>query len=506
MAEHYYTKFFFLIKFYIYCILLSSEAAPSGSLVTKLPGFAGTFPSKHYSGYINIDGNPSGKNIFYYFVSSERNPTSDAVVLWLNGGPGCSSFDGFVYEHGPFSFEVGKAKGSLPKLHLNPFSWSKVSNIIYLDSPTGVGFSYSKDPTKYTTGDLQTASDTHTFLLKWFEQFPEFISNPFYIAGESYAGIYVPTLASEIAKGIKNGDKPVINLKGYMVGNGVTDPYFDGNALVPFAHGMALISDEIYEAARVACKGNYYANYDEANCNQKLQRVSQAIDGLNIYDVLEPCYHSPDTAKQKAKGNSSLPLSFQQLGMTDKPLPVRKRIFGRAWPFEAPVRDGIVPLWHTLAASSATTSRITVPCFDDEVATSWLNNKAVRKAIHAAPESVSGPWDLCTSRISYNHDSGSMIPYHKNLTMQGYQALIFSGDHDMCVPFTGSQSWTRSIGYKIIDEWRPWISNSQVAGYVQGYDHNLTYLTIKGAGHTVPEYKPHEALDFISRWLEGKPI
>lgn len=67
-----------------------------------------------------------GKNLFYYFVASERNPSEDPVVLWLNGGPGCSSFDGFVYEHGPFNFQQGNGSGNLPQLHLNPYSWSKV--------------------------------------------------------------------------------------------------------------------------------------------------------------------------------------------------------------------------------------------------------------------------------------------------------------------------------------------------------------------------------------------
>lgn len=73
----------------------------------------------------------------------------------------------FVYvSAGPFDFEAGKPKGSLPILHLNPYSWSKVSSIIYLDSPAGVGFSYSKNESEYTTGDLKTAADTHSFLLK----------------------------------------------------------------------------------------------------------------------------------------------------------------------------------------------------------------------------------------------------------------------------------------------------------------------------------------------------
>ncbi|KAK7820599.1 serine carboxypeptidase-like 20 [Quercus suber] len=76
----------------------------------------------------------------------------------------------------------------------------------------------------------------------------------------------------------------------------------------------------------------------------------------------------------------------------------------------------------------------------------------------------------------------------------------------MCVPFTGSEAWTRSMGYKIVDEWRAWTSNGQIAGFTQGYEKNLTFLTIKGAGHTVPEYKPREALDLYSRFLSGVPI
>ncbi|XP_022149961.1 serine carboxypeptidase 1-like isoform X2 [Momordica charantia] len=478
--------------------LAAIGAAPQGSLITKLPGFTANFPSNHHSGYINLDENSTGKKLFYYFVASERSPAEDPVVLWLNGGPGCSSFDAFVYEHGPFNFEEGNPKGTLPTLHLNPYSWSKVSNIIYLDSPAGVGLSYSPNEANYITGDLQTASDTHTFLLK---AFPEFLQNPFYIAGESYAGIYIPTLASQVVKGLKVGAVPVINFKGYMVGNGVTDQKFDGNALVPFAHGMALISDAIFREAEASCSGNYYRP-QTSDCSKKLDRVEEVLDDLNIYDILEPCFHEPNANKAN-KTNTNLPSSFQQLGQTKKSLAVRKRMFGRAWPFRAPVRDGIVPSWSELIESD---TKSHVPCMNDEVATTWLNDESVRAAIHAEPENVAGPWELCTRRITYFHNAGSMIPYHTNLTSQGYRALIYSGDHDMCVPYTGSQAWTSSLGYKIVDEWRPWLSNAQVAGYLQGYEYNLTFITIKGAGHTVPEYKPKEAFDFYSRWLEGTPI
>lgn len=489
------------IALFLLCISSSSlvvfiQSAPETSLVTHLPGFDGTFPSKHYSGYVPIGG-ADGKKLFYYFVLSERNPTEDPVVLWLNGGPGCSSFDGFVYEHGPFNFEKGKSQNSLPKLHLNPYSWSKVSNIIYLDSPAGVGFSYSGNRSDYITGDQATAIDSHKFLLKWFELYPEFLVNPFYIVGESYAGIYVPTLSFEVVKGIDANVKPVVNFKGYMVGNGCTDDKFDGNALVPFAHGMGLISNELYQEVITECQGNFY-NPASDDCENKLGKVDNEISALNIYDILEPCYHG--SGSKITTVTSRLPQSFRKLGETDRPLPVRTRMFGRAWPLRASVRDGIVPTWPQLLNSG------NVPCTDDEVATSWLNDETVRKAIHAEPASVAGEWELCTGRILFRHDTGSMIKYHRNLTSRGFRALIYSGDHDMCVPYTGSEAWTRSMGYEIVDEWRPWIVKQQVAGYIQGYGNNLTFLTVKGSGHTVPEYKPAEALAFYSRWLAGEKI
>ena len=80
----------------------------------------------------------------------------------------------------------------------------------------------------------------------------------------------------------------------------------------------------------------------------------QELNGLNIYDILEPCYHSSEIRYPLAD-NSSLPASFRMLGQTDKPLRVRKRMFGRSWPLRAPVKAGRVPTWPELGSSS-------VPC------------------------------------------------------------------------------------------------------------------------------------------------
>ncbi|KAL7599435.1 hypothetical protein Lser_V15G26919 [Lactuca serriola] len=474
-----------------------AQSAPLNAIVLLVPGFTGILPSKHYAGYVTLDV-IRGKKLYYYYVLSERDPSKDPVVLWLNGGPGCSSFDGFVYEHGPFNFEKDKT-GGLPKLHLNPYAWNKVANMIFLDSPVGVGMSYSLDKSDYHTTDTKTALDSHKFLLEWFKLYPEYLSNPFYISGESFAGIYIPTLSYQVIRGLETGDKPTINFKGYIIGNGVCDQVFDGNAIVPFVHGMGLISDELYAEVNKTCKGEFYKLRNK-ECESKMRKVDDVLDGLNMYNILEPCYHANNSNKMNE--NTKLPLSFRKLGETERPLPVRTRIFGRAWPFKAPVKPGYVPTWPEILESTQA-----VPCIDDSVASRWLNDEAVRVAIHADPIILAGKWMICTDRIKYHSNAGSMIQYHKILTSRGYRALIFSGDHDMCVPFTGSEAWTRSLGYKVIDdEWRQWDVDEQVAGYLQAYDKNLTFLTVKGAGHTVPEYKPKEALAFFSRWLDGKEI
>lgn len=469
--------------------------APDEALVESLPGFSGSFPSRHYAGYITAD-DEDRHTLYYYFVTSSNNPATDPLILWMNGGPGCSSFDGFIYEHGPFSFEANGTSGGLPSLTINPYSWTKVASIIYLDSPAGVGFSYSNVTKDYSTGDFKTSKDVHAFLLKWFEEYPEFQLNPFYVSGESYAGVYVPTVVREIVTGIQNGTKPIINLKGYLIGNGVTDEVFDGDALVPFVHGMGLISDQLYKEVQRVCNSSYWNATDSA-CIAKLDELNEDVSALNVYNILEPCYH--DTSVQDGIVMvHGLPQSFRSLGERERALPIRRRMFGRAWPLMQPVRPGRVPSWPALGLTS-------VPCLDFEIANRWMNDPSVRKAIHAQPVSVIGIWTVCAD-ISYDHDAGSMLPYHKYLLNEGYRALIYSGDHDMCVPFTGSEAWTRSMGYEVVTDWHPWFTNNQVSGYAIVYGKNLTFVTIKGSGHTVPEYKPQEAFNFFKQWLSGESL
>nr|ABR16352.1 unknown [Picea sitchensis] len=479
-------------------VQLNCNGAPASARVKYFPGYHGNLNSEIYAGYVTV-GEVNGIELFYYFVKSERNPAKDPLLLWLTGGPGCSSFTGFAYELGPMSFDLNNNSGNLPTLISNPHSWTKVSNIIFLDSPVGTGFSYSNTTTDYVTGDFKSVSDIHTFLIKWFEAFPEFLSNPIYVGGDSYSGMVVPLVVHEIANGNEAGIKPTLNLKGYLVGNGGTDEAFD-NAQVPFAHGKGLISDELYQAVKETCNNSYLYSTN-ASCLSNLLAMWKDLIGINTAHILDPiCF--PISKKQESLSSQKiLTKRYEKLEVFDQLLESRRRMSSHGW-FTKSSEDGYLTVQLQLGYQDRP-----CPTVDKyQLSYIWAKNPYVRKAIHAQSEEITGEWKRCTPRFKYNYDVRSVIEYHRNLTRKGYRALIYSGDHDLIVPFIGTQAWIRSLNYTIVDDWRPWWVDRQVAGYTRLYDNNLTFATVKGGGHTAPEYKPRQTFVMFKQWTSGEPL
>ncbi|EEC76120.1 hypothetical protein OsI_13388 [Oryza sativa Indica Group] len=211
-------------------------------------------------GYVSVD-EETGTELFYYFVESERSPSTDPVILWLTGGPLCSGFTALVFEVGPMNFVLAPYNGSLPRLVNNQYSWTKIASIIFLDTPVGSGFSYARDPKGYNVGDISSSLRVVTFLKKWFNDHPSYLSNHFYVGGSSYAG------------------------KGYMVGSPLTDPKYDRNSIIPYAHGVGIISDQLYEAAVANCKGDYVNPTNEI-CANVLNAVDNLMSELDNGDIL----------------------------------------------------------------------------------------------------------------------------------------------------------------------------------------------------------------------------
>ncbi|CAN1848108.1 Serine carboxypeptidase-like 25 [Linum perenne] len=161
--------------------------------ISELPGQP-KVKFKQYSGYVTVD-EVAGRALFYWLteVPASSHPSSKPLVVWLNGGPGCSSVAyGASEEVGPF-----RINNTASGLYLNKYSWNSVANILFLETPAGVGFSYSNHSSDLLdTGDIRTATDSLQFLLHWLDRFPRYKDRQLFLTGESYAGHYVPQCES----------------------------------------------------------------------------------------------------------------------------------------------------------------------------------------------------------------------------------------------------------------------------------------------------------------------
>ena len=159
------------------------------------------------------------------FFESRTSPENAPLVLWLNGGPGCSSTTGLLFELGPCS--IANEDQNTTR---NPFSWNSHANMIFLDQPVNVGYSYADDGTTVNTSPA-AGQDVYAFLELFLNRFPEYSTQPFHIAAESYGGTYAPNFAHVIYqenKKLQLAPTPKlvhINLASVMLGNGQTDPY-----------------------------------------------------------------------------------------------------------------------------------------------------------------------------------------------------------------------------------------------------------------------------------------
>ncbi|GMH17985.1 hypothetical protein Nepgr_019826 [Nepenthes gracilis] len=450
-----------------------TQPAVSLSRIEFLPGFDGALPFELETGYVGVDESEDVQ-LFYYFFESEDNYREGPLLLWLTGGPGCSTVSAIFFENGPLKFVEVKYDGRLPRLTLNPHSWTKTASIIFVDMPVGTGFSYARVPSASHSSDFIAARHANEFLRKWLMDHPKFLTNPVYLAGDSYSGFTVPVYFEEMRKGNEKGMEPFINLKGYMLGNPVTDPPTEDNSRVAFVHGMGLISDELYESLQAKCHGNI-RSVDPRNveCVIDVQDFYRCISGVQSNQVLEPvCAFASPMPHELLLGTGRRFLEDEH-DASQIQKPSLRDFYCRS--------DGYLLAFY------------------------FLNDKEVQKALHVHEGSI-GEWVRCNYGINYTTDIWTSVPYHANLTAKGYRALIYSGDHDMVVPFRGTEVWIKSLNYSIVDDWRPWMVDGQVAGFTRTYSNNMTFATVKGGGHTAPEYRPKECVAMFRRWVSGDPL
>ncbi|XP_030518738.1 serine carboxypeptidase-like 45 [Rhodamnia argentea] len=443
------------------CVTLTGICSSSALNTTSAADRIASLPGQpqvtfhQYAGYVAVDEEQQ-RALFYYFAEAEGNPAEKPLVLWLNGGPGCSSVGvGAFCEHGPF-----KPSGDV--LLKNDYSWNKEANMLYLETPAGVGFSYSVNTSYYkSVDDKMTAIDNLAFLRNWFEKFPEYKERDLFITGESYAGHYVPQLALLIVQ------SKLFNLKGIAIGNPLLEFNTDFNSRADFFWSHGLISDATYESFNTICNYSQIRRQSQSGpltpvCSRVASESSREISKfIDTYDV------TLDVCLSTVSSQSAVLNKLQE------------------------------------------TEKIDV-CVEDE-ALKYLNRKEVQEALHARLVGIS-TWTVCSEVVRYEYQNLEIptITILGELVKSGIHVLVYSGDQDSAIPLLGSRTLVnnlaKQLGLNTTVPYRVWFEQRQVAGWTQVYGDILSYATIRGASHEAPYSSPERSLVLFSSFLGGRPL
>ena len=468
--------------------IFSTNSSVESDIVKSLPNYA--YHGRLYSGYLSVSNT---KQFHCMFNLAHEDWEHKPLVLWLNGGPGCSSLDGWSAENGPMQMDE---KGNFV---MNEYSWHRAANMLYIESPGDVGFSYidSKLDYELEINDDIAAEDNFKALQDFFKKFPTFKGKDFYISGESYAGIYVPMLANKIILYNKDAiSSNKINLKGILVGNGVADWNYDtNNAMIDFAFTHHLTSYEHRLEYNKFC----ILNYNQTKCDELVEKLNGWLKNINVYDYLQKC-ETPTNEYGDNDYFSSYylksPWAFPNLKQKQKE--------------QKEKQEKIKILKHLnqnniLSEEQEKKLNLSPPCINDKPMVDYFNKPEVKAALHV---NTNINWELCSSKVNERYkiqDKGSIWAY-PNIIKAGIRVLIYNGDTDMSVPFNGNQAWIHNLGLEIEKPWQQWRAfddMENVAGYYIKYK-GLTFCTVKGTGHMVPQWKPKEAFYMFNKFLNGE--
>merc|ERR1711871_1659562 len=344
----------------------------------------------------------------------------------------------------------------------NKYSWSRKANMLYLEQPKGVGFSFcdaarearkrgadsASSSSKCMNDDASTAVDAHEALVNFFKSYPTFSRSAFYIAGESYAGTYIPMLMDEIDR---NGE--LANFKGSMIGNGcwgsecfygMSEPEIDYHIW----EGHAMIPQTLKAQIDATCND---FGHPSKQCAELLDQSSDVAGDFNVYNIYDVCNGDDSTADASVAGDSSAARSRHARIRAAQRNREQLRLSHPA--------ESYSPHPQLRGALND------FACGGQPMMEKWLARADVMKALHV---------DADTGGMRYNANVGDITTLYKRLVKK-YRVLIYSGDVDGCVPYWGTERFVASIGGDPTKAWHAWRSNSAedkgsvVAGYATGY-------------------------------------
>lgn len=400
-------------------------------------------------------------------------------------------------ENGPF------AVNSPGVVTMNPWAWNRKANVVWVESPAGVGFSYSNTTSDYGVGDARTTSDAVTFLQRFlYDYFPQHRGAPVWTTGESYGGHYVP-LFTLAAFNTRASTRP-INMRGMMVGNAWTDAANDNAGALEMWWTHAIIDQAAVGAVTAACN---LSDIGPLAVESSVVAAAAAGAAATTTTTTTPAFASCSHAVNYVQSVAFADIDIYDL-LVDN-CNVNTALATRT--VEALSAAGSVA--HRIMAGAKTKSgkknekRQFDPCSANNLEP-YLNDPTVQAALNAI---VGTQWSMCSSVVDYDRTSilTSMLPVYGKLFQTGLHVMIYSGDVDGIVPVLGTLKNVAALKRPVKTSWRSWYVTDQygkqVGGFVTEYD-TFTLTTVRGAGHMVPMYKAQRGFVMFESFLHNQTL
>ncbi|PTB64899.1 serine carboxypeptidase [Trichoderma citrinoviride] len=508
--------------------VLRSKFHENVTISFKEPGICETTPGvKSYAGHVHLpprlledaDGEPQNYpvNTFFWFFEARENPSTAPLAIWLNGGPGASSLLGLLMENGP-CFVNEDSKSTM----LNPWSWNNEVNMLYIDEPNQVGFSYdtptnctanlspdglilnpadfsaqlpelnltsmvgtfsSQKPTHTTNSTAQAAHALWHFAQAWFSEFPHYKPSDDRISiwAESYGGHYGPGFMrffqqqnEKIADGtIKDEHAHYLHLDTLGIVNGWLDSLIQEEAYIDFpynnTYGIQVFNQSIYEEL----KHNFTK---PKGCREQIERCQKSLSLFDVATVNAQRVNFVDLCEMESWCKSPAASTYLSLdsGWFD---------------ISHPVRDPFPP----------------------SHAYGYLTEESVLGALGSPVNFTAVSAAVSNNFISsYDEFHGDFIDAVGYLLDHGVKVHMMYGDRDYACNWIGGERASLAVPYSHADDfaragYAPLITDKGVAGLTRQYG-NYSFSRVFQAGHMVPSYQPEAAYEIFMRATFNRDI
>ncbi|KAF2204046.1 alpha/beta-hydrolase [Delitschia confertaspora ATCC 74209] len=434
--------------------------------------------SKQWTGWLDI----GPKHLFFWYFESQRAPKTDPFLLWLTGGPGGSSMVGMLQELGPCLIN-GHGNGTV----YNEYGWSRQANLLFVDQPAGVGFSYMDDGTPMPADSFTAAQDMHLFLQIFTTKvFPALKGREFHISGESYGvlvsfthlqGHYIPILGSQIiSQNALYPKRPQVNLVSILVGNGYVSPL---DTSFGFWETLCTTNPGVSEPI-----------FNRTRCEIMASNLPRCME------VSRVCYNHPDPAICEVTQSVCI--------------------------------DGVANFFYNETGKDGRNPfDITAKCLGDDILCypegplieKYLNDPSIRTALGVPKEAGNFSvisLDIATAFLSTNDEGISTRPQVLYLLEHGVDVLMYQGNLDLACNTAGNYRWASNMAWKgqmdfVAQSKKRWFSDDEERGWFKGVtvdmdEKNTTFMfyTLNKAGHMVPHDKPLDSLLMVNSWLDSR--